>query len=398
MKKNVKIYVIRFGVYIGKILLNVIYFFMKLFPAKNKITMLSRQSDKVNIDFEFIEREIREKTDKVQIKMLCKVIRKNMKSRVLYCFYILKCMYHIATSKVCILDGYSIPISILKHKKKLNIIQIWHASGAIKKFGYQALNKKEGRGNGVAKLMDMHKNYSYVMAPSKITGEIFSEAFGISEDKIIINALPRIDYLLESNTEKEKQFYKEYPIYKDKKIILYVPTFRKDKENNVQELINSIKSNKYSLIIKPHPLDKTQINYKYKVDKKYSTYDLLKIADYIITDYSAVAFEACILEKPLYFYVYDIDEYEKTRGINVNLFKEMNNCTSTHIKEIINSIEKEEYDFEELKNFKTKYMGEDYYNNTSKLVKFIFKYLDEEYQNEENKSYINEHSKEKLNI
>lgn len=398
MKKNVKIYVIRFGVYIGKILLNVIYFFMKLFPAKNKITMLSRQSDKVNIDFEFIEREIREKTDKVQIKMLCKVIRKDMKSRVLYCFYILKCMYHIATSKVCILDGYSIPISILKHKKKLNIIQIWHASGAIKKFGYQALNKKEGRGNGVAKLMDMHKNYSYVMAPSKITGEIFSEAFGISEEKIIINALPRIDYLLESNTEKEKQFYKEYPIYKDKKIILYVPTFRKDKENNVQELINSIKSNKYSLIIKPHPLDKTQINYKYKVDKKYSTYDLLKIADYIITDYSAVAFEACILEKPLYFYVYDIDEYEKTRGINVNLFKEMNNCTSTHIKEIINSIEKEEYDFEELKNFKTKYMGEDYYNNTSKLVKFIFKYLDEEYQNEENKNYINEHSKEKLNI
>lgn len=132
MKKNVKIYIIRFCVRIGKILLNVIYFFMKLFPAKNKITMLSRQSDKVNIDFEFIEREIIRKTDKVQIKMLCKVIRKDIKSRIVYCFYILKCMYHIATSKVCILDGYSIPISILKHKKKLTIIQIWHASGAIK--------------------------------------------------------------------------------------------------------------------------------------------------------------------------------------------------------------------------------------------------------------------------
>lgn len=398
MKKNVKIYIIRFCVRIGKILLNVIYFFMKLFPAKNKITMLSRQSDKVNIDFEFIEREIIRKTDKVQIKMLCKVIRKDIKSRIVYCFYILKCMYHIATSKVCILDGYSIPISILKHKKKLTIIQIWHASGAIKKFGYQALNKKEGRGNGVAKLMDMHKNYSYVMAPSKITGEIFSKAFGVSEDKIIINALPRIDYLLESNTKKEKQFYKEYPKYKNKKIILYVPTFRKDKGNNAQELINNIKNNEYGLIIKTHPLDKTQINYKYKVDKKYSTYDLLKIADYIITDYSAIAFEACILKKPLYFYVYDINEYKKTRGINVNLFKEMNSCTSTNIKEIMNCIEKGEYDFEELKNFKTKYMGEDYYNNTNKLVDFIFKCLDEENKNEESKNYINEHSKEKLNI
>lgn len=267
-----------------------------------------------------------------------------------------------------------------------------------KKFGYQALNKKEGRGNGVAKLMDMHKNYSYVMAPSKITGEIFSKAFGVSEDKIIINALPRIDYLLESNTKKEKQFYKEYPKYKNKKIILYVPTFRKDKGNNAQELINNIKNNEYGLIIKTHPLDKTQINYKYKVDKKYSTYDLLKIADYIITDYSAIAFEACILKKPLYFYVYDINEYKKTRGINVNLLKEMNSCTSTNIKEIMNCIEKGEYDFEELKNFKTKYMGEDYYNNTNKLVDFIFKCLDEENKNEESKNYINEHSKEKLNI
>ena len=48
-------------------------------------------------------------------------------------------MYYLATSKVCVLDGYCIPASILKHKKKLKIIQIWHASGAIKKFGYQIL-------------------------------------------------------------------------------------------------------------------------------------------------------------------------------------------------------------------------------------------------------------------
>ena len=55
------------------------------------------------------------------------------------------------------------------------------------------------------------------------------------------------------------------------------------------------------------------------VDKKYNTFDLLRIADYIITDYSAVAFEASILNKPIYFYVYDIEDYKKTRGLNIDL-------------------------------------------------------------------------------
>lgn len=399
--ERVKVYIIRSGIYIGKIFLNVIYSFIKMLPVERKITMLSRQSDKTNIDFELIEKEIKKRTSNIKIKVLCKVIRKDVKSRFLYCFYILKCMYHIGTSKVCVLDGYSIPISILKHRKNLEVIQIWHASGALKRFGYQAINKKEGRGNGVAKLMDMHKNYTHVIAPSKATGELFAEAFGVKKEKIVINALPRIDYLLKDEFTKQniEQFYKEYPKYKNKKIILYVPTFRKDKENNIQELIKNIKNSKYQLIIKSHPLDKTKIKPNYKVDSKYTTYDLLKIANYIITDYSAVAFEASVLDKPIYFYVYDIEEYKKLRGLNIDLFEEMNNCTSTSIKEIMNSIENSKYDFKELNRFKTKYMGEDYYNNTSKLVDFIFKYLSEGQKDEQkNKNSTYEHNKEKLSI
>ena len=34
----------------------------------------------------------------------------------------------------------------------------------------------------------------------------------------------------------------------------------------------------------------------------------------MITDYSAVAFEVAILEKPLFFYLYDIEKYENARG------------------------------------------------------------------------------------
>ena len=394
--------VIRIGICVGKAFLNIIYFFIKLVPSKNKVTMLSRQSDRSNIDFDYIREEILKRDNHIEVQILCRIIRNDPKERLKYCFYIFKCMYHIATSKVCVLDGYSIPISILKHKKNLEIIQIWHASGAIKKFGYQSLNKKEGRGIGVAKVMQMHKNYSHVIAPSVETSKFYEEAFNVAREKIILNGLPRLDYILDKEQEivLTKKFYKDYPKYKNKKIILYVPTFRKESNNStyLKKLINNIDFSKYALIIKPHPLDKTKNIFKYTVNKKYSTYDLLKIADYIITDYSAVAFEASILDKPLYFYVYDIEEYEKVRGLNVNLFNEMKSSTSKDIKDIIKNIENNEYNFEELKKFKTKYMGKDYYNNTKKLVDFIFKYLDRDVKDEEIKENTYEHSEEKLNV
>ena len=400
--KKIRTQIIRMGICIAKGFLNIIYFFVKMFPIKNKIVMLSRQSNKPSIDFELIKKEILRKTGDIEIKVLCKVLKSNVKDRINYCFYILKCMYHIATSKVCILDSYSIPISILKHKKSLEIIQIWHASGATKKFGYQSLNKKEGRGEGVAKVMNMHKNYSHVMAPSRITGKFYSEAFQIDKNNIFINGLPRIDYLLNEDLGKEKieSFYKEYPKYKDKPTILYVPTFRKDKDCSdvYRDLIDSINFEKYNLIIKLHPLDKSAEMDKYIINKKYNTFDLLKIADYIITDYSAVAFETSVLNKPLYFYVYDINEYKKTRGLNVNPLKEMKNSTSTNIKEIINSIENNSYNYEELEKFRSKYIQKVDKNNTKRLVNFVFKYLGKDVENEENKNSINENSKEKLGI
>lgn len=400
--KEMRTNIIRIGIYIGKGFLNILYFFVKMFPTRNKVLMLSRQSDNPSIDFDYIKEEILKRTDNVEVTILCKILRKTAKERLKYCLYIIKCMYHIATSKVCILDGYSIPISILKHKENLTIIQIWHASGAIKKFGYQSINKKEGRGIQIAKIMKMHKNYNFVMAPSNATSEFYKEAFGIENDKIVIMGLPRLDYILgdENSDEKTKDFYLDYPKYKEKKTILYVPTFRKDIEDSekINQLINSVNFSKYNLIIKLHPLDKTKDASKYTVNKKYNTYDLIRIADYIITDYSAVAFETAILDKPVYFYVYDIDEYKKARGLNVKLFKEMNNNTSKNIKEIMMSIENNTYDFEELNEFKIKYMGNDYYNNTSKLVDFIFKYLDKDVNNEEIKESINESSKEELNV
>ena len=378
--------------YISRIGLRVIYFFIKIFTIqKNKVTMLSRQSNNINIDFDLIKDElekinisnenngIRINNKKLQIKVLCKKIPSGLLGKISYCFYMLKCIYHIATSKMCIIDGYNIAISVLKHKKNLKVIQIWHAMGAIKKFGYQVLDKEEGSSSKVARIMKMHANYDLITCTSEETRKIYSEAFNTDINKIEILGMPRIDYILEKDgkiNKKIENLYKDYPKLKEKKNIVYVPTFRKNETINIEQVISKVDKEKYNLIVRLHPLDKTKIESEYVIDGRYNTFDLIKMADYVITDYSAIAFETATLNKPLFFYLYDIDKYENSRGLNVNLKEEMESSTKQNIKDIIEIIENNTYNYEELKNFREKYIQTVNINNTKRIVEYVRKCIE----------------------
>ena len=56
--KEIRTNIIRIGIYIGKGFLNILYFFVKMLPVRNKVLMLSRQSDESNVDFNYIKEEI----------------------------------------------------------------------------------------------------------------------------------------------------------------------------------------------------------------------------------------------------------------------------------------------------------------------------------------------------
>ena len=362
------------GITILKFIANIIYCLYKLLPIRNQIVMITRQSNDSTLDFQLLENYIKQKDKDIKIVILSKKLEKGVYNKIKYTLYILKIMYYLSTSKLCVIDSYCIPVSILKHKKRLKVVQIWHASGAVKKFGYQILDKKEGSNSLIAKLMCMHKNYDYVIAPSEITENVFSEAFDVPKDKIARFGLPRLEYIVNPVYDKSNEIYKQYPYLKDKKNILYIPTCRKNKETNLKELLNyNLDEKKYNLIIKLHPLDKTIVPDKYLVDEKIKSFDLIKIADYIITDYSVLSIEASILNKPIFFYLYDEEEYEKNRGLNINGKKELKSFTSKRFSDIMTKIEKEDYNMKQLNEYKSKYIEVNLLTAIKNLGEFLLK-------------------------
>lgn len=364
--KVLLITVLKFG-------LRVLYAPIKLFKTKDRIVYLSRQSNEKSIDMLLLEKAIKAELPQTEQVFRLRMIPDGLGAKIKYCIGVIGDMYYIATSKVALLDTYSITISCLKHKKDLKVVQLWHASGAVKKFGLQSLGTKEGRDEKISNAMCMHKNYDYVLSPSKATAAFYMDAFGCSADKIKICSLPRVDEVLTDNGSTA-DFYRQNPALSHKKIVLFLPTFRDREVYAVNELKASfgVNMNDYHLIVSPHPLfSKVGMDERFSYNGSFSTYDLMKVADIIITDYSACAFDASVLMKPLYFYVPDYDEYSRDRGLNIHLKDEMPKAVFESSDELCTAIRSGDYDYNELYEFKSKYMENTGSNNAEILAKFI---------------------------
>ena len=253
---------------------------------------------------------------------------------------------------------------------------MWHALGSLKKFGYSSLDTKDGRNSKIAKLMKMHKNYNYILTSSEKSKPNFQEAFNAKEENMVVMNLPRVDYLKSKEIEKNlrKDFYKNYPkLDKTKKIILYCPTSRKNYDLPLKKIIDSVDYDKYNLIIKLHD-NSNYIYYgknKYYDNIIYSGIDFLHIANYIITDYSAIVYEAVITKKPIYLYIFDYDKYIDERGLYLDYKKEMPGFISKDIKEIIKAINENKVNDKKLEKFIDDYISDINVNWTKKLAKFI---------------------------
>ncbi len=341
--------------------LNFIYLPFKLLKTKQKIVMISRQSNSVNDDFRLLGEKLE---NDFEVVFLCRTldggIDSSFKNKILYGLHLFTQMYHLATSRVCVLDSYCITASVLKHKNTLKIVQIWHSIGTLKKFGWQITDLKEGSSKAVAEAMKMHQNYDVVYCAGEAYKELIAEGFRLPLERFRIFTLPRIDLLKDENyiAKTRKAIFEKYPKLKQKLNVVYAPTFRKDDtlfSEHFSSLAKSFDFNKYNLILKLHPLSNIEVyDERVIIDKSFSTFQMITVADKFISDYSCVIYEAGVRGVPLYFYNYDMKSYCDVRSLTVN-YEDLPGVKTGDAKEL-NKALSEEYDFEYLQNYISKYI------------------------------------------
>ena len=192
---------------------------------------------------------------------------------------------------------------------------------------------------------------------------------------MVYYGLPRIDFIRTKDEKKRNEIAGTYPVILEKVNVLYVPTFRKNAELDLVKLVEGFDFAKYNLVVKKHFLDKGDYSWAEAagaiVDENYSSMEWLRLCEKVITDYSAIAFEAAILDRELYIYQPDVSSYEHNVGLNVDLCEEA-------IGEYVCKTEKElfvklaeTYKKETVISFRRKYIEIDLEQCTQKICLFI---------------------------
>ena len=354
--------------------LRIVYFFFKLlFKPQRKITLLSRQSDVATEDLALLCEAIEKSGFDGRVKLLTKKIPAGIFGKIGYTFHILVQMYHIATARVIVVDGYCIAVCVLNHKNQQKVVQLWHALNIVKKFGYAALDKPWGHNGATAKILCMHRNYDYVVACSEKSAEVLAECFNTPIQKSVLLPLPRVDYIL-NTPEKRAEIEALYPDVFKKPVLLYAPTFRGE-QVDLSWIEKTIDMDKYNVVVKLHPADKhgidNTVSSRVICDQSFSSFDWMKVCEKLITDYSGMGFEAMLLKKQVYFYLYDYTDYGAKNGLALDLFLEPISKNVTSLAEELKQILENEYDFAKAQEYVEKYFSVGTDNCAMRLAAFI---------------------------
>ncbi|SIT70973.1 CDP-glycerol glycerophosphotransferase, TagB/SpsB family [Edaphobacillus lindanitolerans] len=217
-----------------------------------------------------------------------------------------------------ILDNYVAEIGAMKWNASKTCIQIWHANGALKKFGL--FNEDNYRYSDLKRYRNVYRRYDKILVGSSEMKGVFKKAFQVEDGAFLETGTLRTDKYFRI-PESDGKLSELLASKKDKQVVLYTPTYREG-ENHfafTSEELEKWRERGYIFIVRAHPT----VNFKvpdglsdFLINgQEFLLHELLFAADILITDYSSIAMEFSLLNKPIYFYCYDIEQYRQSPGL-----------------------------------------------------------------------------------
>lgn len=351
------------------LVLKVFSFFLRFVKQKkNRITFITLQSRKLENDFQMINRELIRKGG-YDLKYHLVMFKNSIWGNIGYFFSCIYQLFLINSSKVVLLD-YNNYVAANFKRDSVTVVQLWHASGAIKKFGNMIPREYE------------IGNYDYVVCNADAFKRIYAKAFGVAEESVVNLGFPRTDLLFSEKFLKrsKEKLYSRYPELKNKKVVLYAPTFRgrlldgfKGEYLDVTALSECL-TEEYTIIYKMHPLIKDrylQTGKNILCCNEERLYELFAVSDVLVSDYSAIIFDYTVLNKPILLYTPDYEEYEREVGFCIDYMKDMPDAPCFTLEKLAERILKGTCDSEKLRRFREKYFGYMDGKSCARVVEFI---------------------------
>ncbi|MFI5225139.1 MAG: CDP-glycerol glycerophosphotransferase family protein [Candidatus Limnocylindrales bacterium] len=302
-----------------------------LFPVRRTVVLATQHAHNLSGNLAFIRDELARRDPPIRVVVIASAAPRDRLERIWTLTRDVVAGYRLATARVFVVDDYYFPRYAAERRPGTTTIQVWHASGAFKRFGYSVLDRSFGADEEAVRRLPIHTNYDVCLVSSMNVAPAYADAFHQPLERFTSRiGIPRTDILFgEQRTATIAAAIRErYAIPLGRRVILYAPTFRGESIRLARTpqdldlgLLRQTLGADHVVLLRLHPfvraagpIDPSLSGFVIDVSAHPDINELMLVSDILVSDYSSAIYEFSLLGRPMAFFAPDQDVYEGERG------------------------------------------------------------------------------------
>ena len=345
--------------------LRILGLLFSLLPVgRDRVALATARTTELDGNLLHIHRALGRLRPRTRVSLVLEPYSYGLGGKLRYALRLVRGMYLLRTSRLVVVDNAYLPIHVAPHRATTQVVQVWHAEGALKRFGLDAVHPPREPERGF-----LHRNYDWVVTSGEASREAWSRALRTPLEHVLPLGSPRTDLFFDeaAMAEARATVLRAYPALAGKRVVLYAPTFRGRGRGkrpgtglNVPRVRAALPATD-SLVLKTHPnLDRRLVStegFDAVVDHRFDLNDLLTATDVLITDYSSSIFDAALLRLRLLLVVDDLEDYERDPGLYLDYRSEMIGTQVRNTDEAIKALLDDRFDLAPYDAFIARHLG-----------------------------------------
>jgi len=365
--------------YLSAAWLRAFYLVCALLPVRSdKVVFASARAEKLEGNLKYIHDEVVSTRPDLRPILLLERYSYDFIGKVVYFFKLVRACYHLATARYFIVDNAYLPVHVGPHRKGTTVVQVWHAGGALKRFGLDTSPPNRAVENRF-----IHKYYDYVIVGSDAAIEPFASALRTPAEHVLPLGIARTDYFFDESAiaDARARVLAAHPQLAGRTVVLYAPTFRgySDEKRPYQgidaKLLREQLGDGYAIVHKTHPVFSTALiegsGYDAVIGVEFDVNELFAATDVLVTDYSSSVFEWALMRKPLVLLVDDLESYKADPGFYFDFDAEMIGEFARSTEEVAEAILRHDIDLTRFDAFIEKHCANDDGHASERFVGFL---------------------------
>ena len=307
-------------------------------PLRRRVLLATFHADRLEGNLAWIRDGLAVDGPDVEVATLARRVRPGFVGALLGAVDALSAGWNLARARVTVVDDYFFPMDVVK-RPGTRFVQVWHAAGAFKKFGYSVAADGFGGEARRAATGPIHSNYDLCLVSAARIAPYYAEAFGQPVERFTARlGIPRTDLFFdpERRARAEAAVRARYALPAGRRVVLYAPTFRGERITEATTptdldlaVLERELGGDHVVLVRAHPFVTARLTSaalaspaprdapaSFAIDASGwpDLNELMLVADVLVTDYSSAIFEFALLGRPIGFFAPDQAAYARERG------------------------------------------------------------------------------------